>query len=57
MKQQLWKVAVVVVVVVLLVLVMVGGYREDRELRARLPRLRSKRSAEHPTTGEVTHAV
>ena len=57
MKQQLWKVAVVVVVVVLVVLVMVGGYREDRELRARLPRLRSKRSAEHPTTGEMTHAV
>ena len=57
MKQQLWKVAVVIVVVVLLVLVMVGFYQEDRELRARLPRLRAQHSADHPTTGDVTHAV
>ena len=44
------KVAVVVVVLVLLVLVIVGYYREGRELRAR-------RSAIHPTTGDVTHSV
>ena len=47
----------VVVVLVLLVLVMVGSYRGDREFRARLPRLRARRSADHPTTGDVTHAV
>ena len=57
MKQQPWKVAVVVVVVVLLVLVLIGSYREDRELRARLPRLRARHSDDHPTTGDVTHAV
>ena len=55
--EQPWKVAVVVVVLVLLALVMVGFYREGRELRARLPRFRARRSADHPTTGDVTHSV
>lgn len=56
MEQQPWKVAVIVVVVILLVMVILGVYREDREIRAKLPRLRARRSADHPT-GNVTHAV
>lgn len=51
MEQQPWKVAVIVVIVILLVMVIVGVYREDREIRAKLPRLRARRSADHPTTG------
>ena len=56
MEQQPWKVAVIVVVLALLVLVIVGFYREEREIRARLPRLRARHSADHPT-GEATPSV
>jgi hypothetical protein len=58
MEQQPRK-AAVIVVVVLLVIVLRGFSREGVEIRSRLPRLRSKRSADHPirgafpSTGEV----
>jgi hypothetical protein len=57
MEQPPWKVAVIIVVVILLVMVIVGVYREGREIRATLPKLRARRSADHPTTGDMTHAV
>jgi hypothetical protein len=53
MEQQPWKVAVIVVVLALLVMVIVGFYREDREIRARLPWLRARHGADHPATAEV----
>jgi hypothetical protein len=64
MEQQPRK-AAVTFVVVLLVIVLRGFYGKGVEIRFRLPRLRSKRSADHPNRGafrwtgevEVTHYV
>jgi hypothetical protein len=57
MEQQPWKVAVIVVVLALLAMVIVGFYREDREIRAKLPRLRARHSADQPATAEATPSV
>jgi hypothetical protein len=57
MEQQPWKIAVIVAVVILLVMVIVGIYREGREIRVMLPRLRARQSADPPTTGDMTLAV
>ena len=46
MEQQPWKIAVIVVVVILLVMVIIGIYREGREIRVMLPRLRARQSAD-----------
>lgn len=56
-EQQPWKVAVIVLVLALLVMLIVGFYREDREIRARLPRLRARHSANQPTAAEAMPSV